>query len=516
MIRVESDHKSLEAIFTKPLNSAPKWLQRMLLRLQKYSLQVVYKKGTQMYLADTLSRAFLPEVNACEFSRELEEVDHKAFLPVTDSQWHQIKHASADDPVLQQLRTTIKEGWPEKRSDLPESLYPYYDMRDLLTAQNELVFKGERLVVPASTRKELMATVHSSHIGIEGCIRRARDSLYWPRMATELREYVSKCDICLSHRAEQTKEPLLQHDVTDQPWSKVAADLCELDNRTLLVIVDYYSNFVEVARLSSLTSRSVIKEMKATFARYGIPDVLITDNGPQFASAEFAVFAKSWMFQHITSSPYHPQSNGKAENAVKTVKRLFTKCRESCQSEFLALLDWRNTPTEGVGASPAQRLMGRRCKTLLPVVGTLLQPRYSNDEEMRALMGQKERQRFYYDKHAKPLQPIHQGDTVRMRLPGQRTWSPDTCMSQVGPRSYEVKVGESIYRRNRRQLVRSNEPPVPDTLEMVPSTSEPEQAELPSQSPNSPVSQHQPAPQSLRKSQRIRRPPVRLNDFVPS
>lgn len=96
---------------------------------------------------------------------------HKAFLPVTDSQWHQIKHASADDPVLQQLRTTIKEGCLEKRSDLPESLYPYYDMRDLLTAQNELV-------VPASLRKELMATVHSSHIGVKGCIRRARDTLY--------------------------------------------------------------------------------------------------------------------------------------------------------------------------------------------------------------------------------------------------------------------------------------------------------------------------------------------------
>ena len=261
-----------------------------------------------MYLAATLSRAFLPEVNACEFTRELEEVDHKAFPPASDSQWRQIMHASADDPVLQLLRTTIREGWPESRSDLPESLYPYYDMRELLTAQNELVFKGERLVVPASLCKELMAAVRSSHIGIEGCIRRARVTFYWPRKATKLREYISKCVICLSHRTEQTKEPLLQHDVIARPWSKVTADLYEPDNRTLLVIVDHYSNFVEVPRLRSVTSRSVIKEMKATFARYGIPDILIFDNGPQFASAEFAVFAKSWMFQHITSSPYQRES----------------------------------------------------------------------------------------------------------------------------------------------------------------------------------------------------------------
>ena len=163
------------------------------------------------------------------------------------------------------------------------------------------------------------------------------------------------------HHTGQAKETLLQHEVVARPWSKVAADLCELDNRTLLVISDYYSNFIEVARLNTATSRNVIKEMKAVFSRYGIPDVLVTYNGPQFASAEFAIFAKTWMFKHSTSSPYHPQSNGKAENAVKTVKRLFTKCKESGQSEFLALLDWRNTPTEGIGTSPAQRLMGRRC-----------------------------------------------------------------------------------------------------------------------------------------------------------
>ena len=187
-----------------------------------------------------------------------------------------------------------------------------------------------------------------------------RDSLYWPCMATERKEYISKCDVCLAHRSTPGKEPLLSHELVARPWSKVAADLCELDGRTLLVISDYYSNFIEVARLNSVTSRSVIKEMKDVFARYGIPDVLVTDNGAQFASAEFAIFAETWSFEHHTSSPRYPQSNGKAENAVQTVKRLFTKCKASGQSEYLALLDWRNTPTEGVGTSPAQRLFVRK------------------------------------------------------------------------------------------------------------------------------------------------------------
>ena len=314
-----------------------------------------------MFLADTLSRAFLPEVT--EFLHELEEIDHKVLLPVSAERWHQIRHASADDPALWELRSVIQRGWPNSRSDVHQCLYPYFDIRDELTVQDDLVFKGQQLVVPTSLRRKLMAVTHVSHIGIEACIRRARDSLYWPRMTTELKEYIAKCDVCLSNRDAQCKEPLQQHEFVARPWSRVAADLCTLDSRTLLVISHYYSNFIEVARVTTISAKAVIKELKAAFARYGIPDVLVTDSGPQFASAEVSVFARTWDFDHVKSSPTYSQSNGKAENAVKIVKRLFTKCKASRQSEFVALLDWRNTPTEGIGTSPAQRLMGRRCKT---------------------------------------------------------------------------------------------------------------------------------------------------------
>ena len=94
-------------------------------------------------------------------------------------------------------------------------------------------------------------------------------------MSTELRENISKCDNCLEHHTGQAKEPLMQHDVVARPWSKVGADLCEVNNRTLLVLCDYYNNFIEVARLNTVTSHSVIREMKATFARYGILDIVL-------------------------------------------------------------------------------------------------------------------------------------------------------------------------------------------------------------------------------------------------
>ena len=245
-VHVETDHQPLETIAVKPLNSAPQRLQRMLLRLQKYNLKVKYKKGDKVFLADTLSRVHLPDVAACDFSWNLEDVDHTTSLAIGEDCLQQVKHASADDPVLQVLRKTITDGWPASKSDVPECVHAYFDFRNELTVQEQLVFKGDRLVIPTSLRKEMTALVHTTHIGVEGCIRRARETMYWPRMTTELKEYIAKCDVCLAHRASPAKEPLLQCEFSGGPWYKISADLCEMPGRTLLVVCDYFSNFIEV------------------------------------------------------------------------------------------------------------------------------------------------------------------------------------------------------------------------------------------------------------------------------
>ena len=101
--------------------------------------------------------------------------------------------------------------------------------------------------------------------------------------------------------------------------------LCQLHGRTLLVVCDYYSNFFEVARLNTVTTRSVVREFLPMFARFGLPDVLVTDNGPQFASAEFAVFVRKKGITHLTSSPHYAQSNGKSENAETNLRQSQTE-----------------------------------------------------------------------------------------------------------------------------------------------------------------------------------------------
>ena len=126
-------------------------------------------------------------------------------------------------------------------------------------------------------------------------------------MSAELKQYIKKCDICLAHRTSKTKEPLMQHQFLARPRSRVAVDLCELNGRALLVASHYYSSYIEVSCLTTVTSKSAIKALKEIFARFGIPDEGVSDNGPQFSSAEFAVIAKTWSFAHVTSSPTHAQ-----------------------------------------------------------------------------------------------------------------------------------------------------------------------------------------------------------------
>ena len=148
----------------------------------------------------------------------------------------------------------------------------------------------------------------------------------------------------------------------DYPWQKMGSDLFQLQGDHYLLVVDYFSRFPEVVKLSSTTARSVVVALKSIFARHGIPEILFSDNGPQYDSLEIETFASSYGFSHDTSSPHYPQSNGQAERTVQTVKRLLKKAEDP----FLALLIYRSTPLSWCGLSPAELLMGRRVRANLP------------------------------------------------------------------------------------------------------------------------------------------------------
>ena len=139
-------------------------------------------------------------------------------------------------------------------------------------------------------------SIHQSHLGIEGCLRRARDLIFWPRMSSEIRQYISMCEVCQTYQAKQNKRE--SHELPDRPWETIGIDLFSLDATEYLITVDYHSNFLEVDKLTSKKPSGIVKKLKAHFARYGCPDQVVSDN--EFVSHEFTEFAKTWGFDHVT------------------------------------------------------------------------------------------------------------------------------------------------------------------------------------------------------------------------
>ena len=176
-------------------------------------------------------------------------------------------------------------------------------------------------MIPVSLQASTLHKLHQGHQGIQRCRLRANSAVWWLGISRQISELVSQCPQCCQD-APPRKEPLISTPLPEFPWQRAATDLFELRGETYLVVVDYFSRYPEVVQLRSTTSHAVIGALKAVFGRHGVPETLVSDNGPQYSSAEFAEFASAYGFKHSTSSPHYPQSNGLAERMVKTVKGL--------------------------------------------------------------------------------------------------------------------------------------------------------------------------------------------------
>jgi len=172
-----------------------------------------FKPGSEIYLADTLSRASLKNITQSKAEEETESIHATDFLPISEPQLKEIQAETARGDTLQQLKKTIISGWPETNNEVSTSLHPYFLVRDELSAQDGLIFKGQRCVVPLSLCARIKEKLHGAHTGIQSCLCRARETVYWPGMNSDLTDYISKCNICSCYQSSQAKEPLIFHEI---------------------------------------------------------------------------------------------------------------------------------------------------------------------------------------------------------------------------------------------------------------------------------------------------------------
>ena len=457
-IIIETDHQPLVSIMKKSIDKAPKRLQDMIMVLRKYDVELKYKKGSELYIADALSRAYVSDHDKAEADEPQYEVMNVVHL--SPKRMEQLHDACIDDTDYRLLARTIQNGWPERSRSVPASLKEYYNVRDELSVEDDLVFRGQRVVVPRQLRAEYIDILHAGHPGIESAMLRAKNTVFWPGMRDDMSRVCTSCAVCNRHRVQQQREPMMMNEVPTRPWQIVATDLFTWDNKEHLLLVDSYSGFIEFNTLTTTSSNAVINKLKSHFSRYGIPETVYSDNGPQYDSAAFKAFADTWGFTHVTSSPTYAQSNGLAERAVRTAKGILQKAKESKSDPYLALLLYRNTPRDANFESPAQRLMGRVLRTQLPATSETLKPDHDNGLVYRKLTERRKKQKKYYDRHARKhdLPTLAEGTVVRL-YDGK-------CYDKLGvvakqckePRSYVVNTGNGEYRRNRKDIIPVAEP----------------------------------------------------------
>ena len=451
---LHTDHKPLVPLVnTRDLSEAPLRCQRLLMRLMRYKPHAVYQPGKTMVTPDTLSRSPLPSKDDTSVLQE--DVSHyvamvRSAWPVSDTKLNDIREQSQKDINIYYAMEYTLHGWPAYKEDVKLAARDFYAIRGELSVIDGLLVKGDKIVIPHDMRKEILERIHDGHMGITKCRERANQGVWWPQISKDIANRVAKCRDCLERKPQQSREPLLPTQLPERPFEKLAVDLCEMRGKHHLVIIDYYSRWIDISHaIHKVTTSAVVNKLKDTFATHGIPSVVVSDNGPQFASEEFARFSKAWNFSHLTSSPRYPQSNGEAESAVKTAKHILSQ-----SDPQLALLTYRATPLPHLGVSPAELVFRRRVRTTLPVLPKTLSPHIVNDGEVRRRDDvYKQRSKQYFDRHTRPLPELRTGDPVLVKTEDEKAWKrPGEVVTQCAPRSYIIRTADGEIRRNRRHL----------------------------------------------------------------
>ena len=272
-VTVETDHKPLEAIFKKHLSSSPPRIARMMLRIQKYDVEIKYVPGKNVPLADALSRISpLPGDTIEGLDVSVHELH--LHLNATPTRINEINEETTKDGVLLSLRAVITQGWPDTRSECPAHLHAYWNYRDELTVADGIILKGTRILIPKRLQSAVLQQLHYAHQGAEKCKLRAKGSVFWANINRDIEEMVKGCAPCQHNQNMNVKEPLMPHDVPQKPWHTLGSDLFFWNNSPYLLVSDYYSKFPLVRKLSNIRSHTTIAHLKSIFEEHGIPSKL--------------------------------------------------------------------------------------------------------------------------------------------------------------------------------------------------------------------------------------------------
>ena len=422
---LQTDQKPLQAILSKSLVEATPRMQRLLLPTIPYDMAVENIKGETNFIADCLSRAPVAKDTIKLPILQVNQIT--AHARCTQDRIDRLQQSTAKDDTLALLKHTVQHGWPQTITEL----HPYWTFREEISIEDGILLKGERIIIPAVDQPDILQQLHHGHLGLQKCLHRARVSVYWPNLTEHLKELVTNCRVCLKYsqaNREDSKSigPPLGQEIPTIPWVKLATDIFTFNNQNYLLIVDYMSRFPVIRHLSNMTAKMVAEHMKAIFSELGIPNTLVSDNGPCYTGDQFKKTMSHLGIMHITTSPHHHQSNGLAEGYVRIIKNLLSKAKETGQDYHEVISVYRSTLLSNGLPSPFELLHGRKPSIDLP------QWERKPKVNLEVLRQQNKNEQAQHDNTL----PV--GSHVMFMTPPEKRWHPAIIQEYLGHWSYKV------------------------------------------------------------------------------
>lgn len=375
-----------------------------------------------------------------------------------------IRKETRADPILCRVKEMVSTGLFSPTKDSESVLKPYLTRKEELSLMQDCLMWGQRVIVPRNLRQRVLEDLHTGHPGVVKLKALARSYIWWPNIDSQIEEKSKTCISCQQNQKSPCPSPLHPWSWPEAPWQRIHIDFAgPFEGRMFLVVVDAHSKWPEVHMMDSTTSSKTIQVLCGLFSRYGIPETLVSDNGPQFTSVEFGHFLKTNGVKHVRSAPFHPSTNGLAERFVQTFKHSLKASKEPIplqQRLDSFLLQYRNTPHSTTKETPAMLFLHRRLRTRLD----LLKPSVKLTVEHA-----QKAQCSYRSFHAKD-RDFHVGDSVLVRdyRRGEEKWKTGTVSSQSGPVSYMVQVDNSqSWKRHADQMLDCH-PEITKTTESLP------------------------------------------------
>ena len=321
-----------------------------------------------------------------------------------------------------------------------------------------LQLKGHRILIPSTLRRKALQQIHEGYQGVEKCMLKARESVFWPGISDDICEAVDKCGTCQS--SSKAAKPLgSASEVPPHPWHTLGTDLFYWNKIDFLMIGDYFTKFIIVWRLPNSSTHSVIKELGVVFTEFGRPFVLRSDNGPCYTSKEFREFLEFYQVYPHHKQPHHPRSNGFAKALVGIAKRLMDKAIKNGKPWNYGLLQYRVTPISSTIPSPLEALTGRKLRTSLPQVPSTIGRTMDGSRIHQELI---KRQPHASTQHGMDLE---QGQPVFVKEVQGYVWKTATVNQPAKePNSYWVRYPDNSILRRTHQMIKPK--PLPSHLEL--------------------------------------------------